>query len=176
MKITLTSSTGSIFAACTNFEKANVCAKAIWKRQHHSDIYYDLEFNPNVSISGQIDIEPQEHFAPNKDNIITWHFKTFWTNIIEQSDKYPMMKINPEEFKMLLLHLAHETGQHEATKEFFFKDNSGREYHSNFNEIELSRFPNEPCHSSEIMLHEFIINADIGEVWQTNAETITRTK
>lgn len=81
MKIVLFDSNGNNFATVYNFEKANEAAKAVFKRKHWSNLYYDIFFDNGTQTSGSIDLEPQSFHKPHQTNIFTWHLKTFWGNI-----------------------------------------------------------------------------------------------
>jgi hypothetical protein len=108
MIIRLTDSRGSLFAEVSSFEAANVAAKAVWRRNNWSDIHYFIEFDDLQECHGSIDIEPHDFFAPNCSQIITWHLKTFWGNMVKHGlNKHPYA-INSEDinyFKFLLTKL-----------------------------------------------------------------------
>jgi hypothetical protein len=107
MIIRLTDSRGSLFAQVASFEAANLAARAIWKRDKWSDIHYFIEFDDLQETHGSIDIEPHDFFARNQRQIITWHLKTFWGNIVKHGANLPY-SISSEDisfFKFLLTKL-----------------------------------------------------------------------
>lgn len=81
MRISLFDSTASHFATVNNWSDANVAAKAIFKRQNWSDLYYDIFFDDGTQTGGSIDLEPESFHKPHQNEIFTWHLRTFWTNI-----------------------------------------------------------------------------------------------
>ena len=81
MKIILTSSIGTTFAKVDTFENANVAAKAIFKCNYWSDLYYDIFFDDGTQTAGSIDLEPQSFHKPHQQSIFTTHLKTWWGNI-----------------------------------------------------------------------------------------------
>jgi len=81
MQITLTDSNGNRFAVTATWEAANIAAKAVFKRNYWSDLHYFIEFDDKQEVAGSIDLEPASFHQPHQNNIITWHLKTFWTNI-----------------------------------------------------------------------------------------------
>jgi hypothetical protein len=87
-EIVLTDSRGHKFATIKGWEDANVAAKAIFKRQNWSDLYYNITFNDGETISGSIDLEPESFHKPHQNEIFTWHLKTFWTNISKLTSPY----------------------------------------------------------------------------------------
>lgn len=80
MTITLSASNGNVFATVTSWAAANVAAKAIFKRQQYSDLYYLID-HPDVNVMGSIDLEPESFHKPHQHKILTWHLKTFWGNV-----------------------------------------------------------------------------------------------
>lgn len=84
MRITLTDSRGHKFASCASWEAANVAAKAIFKRQCWSDLYYLIETD-ELTVNGSIDLEPKSFHKPHQHKIFTWHLKTFWGNVARSS-------------------------------------------------------------------------------------------
>jgi len=98
MKITLTTSTGSLFAILNNWEDANLISKSIFKRNYYSDLYYKIEFADGQCINGSIDLEPQCFHKPHQNEIFTWHLKTFWTNISKV--KLPHFAIGENDIKL----------------------------------------------------------------------------
>ena len=81
MKIILFDSTGSKFATVDNWSKANEAAKAIFKRNYWSDLYYEIFFEDGTQTCGSIDLEPASFHKPHQKTIFTTHLKTFWTNL-----------------------------------------------------------------------------------------------
>lgn len=98
MKITLKTSTGSLFAIVNNWQDANLISKSIFKRNYYSDLYYDIEFEDGQCINGSIDLEPQCFHKPHQNEIFTKHLKTFWTNISKV--KLPHFAIGENDVKL----------------------------------------------------------------------------
>lgn len=107
MQIILNSTFNTCFASVNSWEQANTAARAIWKRNKYSDIAYKITFDDGETASGTIDIEPKSHFAPVNRNILTWHLKTFWTNISKADrTRYPYVSEEEQEyFKKMLNYL-----------------------------------------------------------------------
>ena len=98
MKITFTTSSGSLFAKVDNWNDANLITKSIFKRNYWSDLYYDIEFTDGQCINGSIDLEPQCFHRPHQNELFTWHLKTFWTNI--SNIKLPHFAISENDVKL----------------------------------------------------------------------------
>jgi hypothetical protein len=81
MKIRLTTDTGALFAEVTTWSEANTAARAVFKRNNWSDLYYFIEFDTKQETSGSIDLEPYSFHARQQREIFTTHLKTFWSNI-----------------------------------------------------------------------------------------------
>lgn len=93
MKILLSSSTGSKFAEVDNFTNANVAAKAVFKCNYWSDLYYDILFDDGTQTAGSIDLEPQSFHKPHQNIIFTNHLKTWWGNVSRITpNEYGFMK------------------------------------------------------------------------------------
>lgn len=58
-------------------------------------------------------------------------------------------------------------------KAFFCKDLSGRGYTVTLTDIELLDWNNE-TDDSDVELHEFVSEAEIGDKWRTNSEEVIR--
>lgn len=87
MKIILSNSNGSTFATVNNWQDANTAAKAIFKRQYWSDLYYDIFFQDGTQTAGSIDLEPASFHKPHQKELFTTHLKTFWGNISKATPK-----------------------------------------------------------------------------------------
>jgi hypothetical protein len=106
MKIRLTTGTGSLFAQVSTWEQANIAAKAVFKRNKHSDLHYFIEFDEDWFLGypavqethGSIDLEPSDFHKPHQNNIFTWHLKTWWTNLSNANEHYSkIMGISTED-------------------------------------------------------------------------------
>lgn len=113
MKIRLTDSEGKLFSEVTTWTEANAAARAIFKRQNWSDIYYFIEFDSQQETHGSIDLEPQTFHTRHQREIFTKHLKTFWTNCsnvdIIKKPWYGITAEDQEFFKYLLTELPTET-------------------------------------------------------------------
>ena len=83
-KIMLFSSTPSKFATVSSWDAANVAAKAVFKKQYWSDLYYDIIFDDGTQTSGSIDLEPYSFHKDHQNELFTWHLRTFWTAVSKQ--------------------------------------------------------------------------------------------
>ncbi len=102
MTIVLFDSNGSTFASVTSFEMANVAAKAVFKRQFWSNLYYDIFFDDNTQTAGSIDLEPESFHKPHQNELFTWHLRTFWTNV-SKSKPLPYLTQEDIDFTAKLL-------------------------------------------------------------------------
>lgn len=102
MKIILFDSQGNTFASVTTWDAANVAAKAVFKRQNWSDLYYDIFFDDGTQTGGSIDLEPESFHKPHQSQIFTWHLKTFWTNV-SKSKPLPYLSQSDIDFCKTLL-------------------------------------------------------------------------
>ncbi len=85
-EITLSTYDNSVFAKnLLSFEKANEVIYFVWKSGKYSNVRYKLEYQDGETIEGVIDIEPKEFHAPHKNNILSWHLKTYWGNVAKSS-------------------------------------------------------------------------------------------
>jgi hypothetical protein len=113
MEIRLTDSRGNLFAQVTTWEDANAAARAVFKRQTWSDIYYFIEFNSKQETHGSIDIEPHSFHTRHQREIFTKHLKTFWGNLANlDPQKAKIYGVNEEDkrfFKYLLTELPTHT-------------------------------------------------------------------
>lgn len=102
MKILLFTSTTSLFATVTSWDAANVAAKAVFKKQYWSDLYYAIFFDDGTTTAGSIDLEPYSFHKDHQNELFTWHLRTFWTNV---SKSNPMPHLTQEDinFKANLL-------------------------------------------------------------------------
>ena len=109
MIIRLTDSMGNLFTQVDNWELANIAAKAIWKREKWSDLFYFIEFDTKQEFYGAIDLEPRSHFAPVQNSIFTWHLKTFLSNMVKiEPQKAKIFEVSKQDiqfFKYLLTEL-----------------------------------------------------------------------
>lgn len=99
MIIQLYDSRKKLFTTVNSWESANVAAKAIFKRQYWSDLYYSIVFDDGVKVSGSIDLEPKSFHKEHQNKIVTWHLKTFWTNISKLTPKSPYPGMTIREFE-----------------------------------------------------------------------------
>lgn len=105
MKIILSTSTGTKFATVQSWEEANEAAKAIFKKDCWSDLYYDIFLNEDNHVSGSIDLEPQSFHKSHQNKIFTWHLKTFWSNISKATPKSYLSQEDINYCKSLLNYL-----------------------------------------------------------------------
>lgn len=105
MKIILSNSDGNKFATVQSWESANLAAKAVFKRNYWSDLYYDIFFDDNTQTCGSIDLEPSSFHKPHQNNIFTWHLKTFWTNVSKSEPKTYLTQEDINFTKKLLTYL-----------------------------------------------------------------------
>lgn len=85
-EITLSTYDNSVFAKnIASFAKANEVIYFVWKSGKYSNVRYKLEYQDGETIEGVIDIEPKEFHAPHKNNILSWHLKTYWGNVAKSS-------------------------------------------------------------------------------------------
>jgi len=105
-KFILSNDMGHKFASVNSWEDANVAAKAIFKRQYWSNLYYEIFFDDGETISGVIDLEPESFHKPHQNQIFTWHLKTFWGNISKLTKPYGGITMQDvEDCKKLLTYL-----------------------------------------------------------------------
>lgn len=106
MQIILADSDNRQLAKVSSWDNANVAAKALFKKQYWSDLYYSIVFDDGNEISGSIDLEPQSFHAPHQNQIVTWHLKTFWGNISRAKlPRFPLTQQDIDECKKLLTYL-----------------------------------------------------------------------
>ena len=105
MKIILSTSEGNKFATLQDWEHANDAAKAIFKRNYWSDLYYDIFFDENNHVSGSIDLEPKSFHKDHQNNLFTWHLKTFWGNVSKSTPKPYLSQEDINYCKILLNYL-----------------------------------------------------------------------
>lgn len=106
MKIILSDSTGKKFTTLAEWEAANVAAKAIFKKQYWSDLYYEIFFNDGTEVTGSIDLEPKSFHDPHINKIFTNHLQTFWGNISKlQQPKYGLTSADIDFCKTLLTYI-----------------------------------------------------------------------
>lgn len=89
-KIVLTDSDGKPFIGTSTFKSANEALKKVWENNKHSDAKYKIEWQDGETLSGSIDLEPHDFHSSHKDNILSWHLKTFWGNV-SKSDVKPYL-------------------------------------------------------------------------------------
>lgn len=100
MEIRLTDSDGNSFAVVHSWDAANLAAKAVFKRQNWSDLYYYIEFDDKQEVHGSIDLEPASFHRPHQNNIFTWHLRTFWTNISKVDPaRWPIYSLTEEDIQ-----------------------------------------------------------------------------
>ena len=113
MEIRITDSQGNLFAAVNNWNDANAAARAVFKRNNWSDLYYFIEFDSKQETHGSIDLDPQSFHTRHQREIFTKHLKTFWTNCsnvdIKAKPWYGITAEDQEFFKYLLTELPTET-------------------------------------------------------------------
>lgn len=105
MKIILSDSKGATFAKVTNWSDANTAAKAIFKRQYWSDLYYDILFDDGTQTGGSIDLEPESFHKPHQKELFTTHLKTFWSNVSKTTPKPYLTQKDINFCKTLLTYL-----------------------------------------------------------------------
>ncbi len=105
MEIRLTDSEGNKFAVVNNWDAANLAAKAVFKRNYWSDLYYFIEFDDKQEAYGSIDLEPQSFHKEHQSILFTWHLKTFWTNVSRSEPKSYLSKDEIQYCKHLLNYL-----------------------------------------------------------------------
>lgn len=90
INVTLTTDYNTTFGAFTGYEQADDGARAIFKRQYWSDIYYLIEIDGREIWAGSIDLEPASFHRPHQRQIITNHIRTFLGNLQRQPlNKFP---------------------------------------------------------------------------------------
>jgi len=80
--ITLTTTTGKLFATVETLQDADVVARAVIKRGY-SDLCYHIH---ETDTAGSIDLEPYSFHAPHIKRIVSNHLQTFWGNIVKMED------------------------------------------------------------------------------------------
>lgn len=105
MRIILTDSRGSQLADINTWENANIASKAIFKREHWSDIYYHIFFDDGTKANGSIDLEPYSFHKPHQKEIFTNHLRTFWTNVSKAVQRFDITQEDREYATQLLTYL-----------------------------------------------------------------------
>lgn len=105
MKITLSNSDGKLFATVSAWDLANLAARAIFKRNYWSDLYYHIIFDDGNEVAGSIDLEPYSFHAPKQKELFTQHLKTFWSNVSKSEPKPYLSEQDINYCKQLLKYL-----------------------------------------------------------------------
>jgi hypothetical protein len=107
MKIILTSSDGNLFATVETWQQANEVARAIFRRNYWSDLYYEIHLGEKTEVTGSIDLEPASFHTRHQKTLFTTHLRTFWGNISKQKPpyKYGLNDAEVKHFAALLYYL-----------------------------------------------------------------------
>lgn len=81
MQIILSNSDGHKFTTARSWDEANQAARAIFKRNFWSDLYYQIIFDDGKETAGSIDLEPASYHTRHQREIVTNHMRTFWGNV-----------------------------------------------------------------------------------------------
>ena len=98
--VTLESNSG-VLVSDASVSKANEALYYFWKRNKHSDVYYDITFEDGETLEGSIDLEPHSFHEDHKHNILTWHINTFWNNVAKSDYSYIPKEDKEEAIKLV---------------------------------------------------------------------------
>lgn len=114
-----------IIGTYTNYYAANQRVRQLIGE--YSDVCYDITFADGYRLTGSIDLEPRSFWEGNGsgNEPLSWHLKTFWTNVSKVTLPYPdMTQEDIDEAKTLIekyqLSAAQETVPDFTSREDFY--------------------------------------------------------
>lgn len=173
-EITLSTYDHSVFAKnLPSFEKANEVIYFVWKSGKYSNVRYKLEYQDGETIEGVIDIEPKEFHAPHKNNILSWHLKTYWGNVAKSSAlPYLPQKFIDEAKELVSKYAFYDEGKIisndglipnlEVSLEAFPNPDHSRRSHSGTVRIKENLVKVSTIEEAKAVVREFIDDNDLG--------------